>query len=90
MNSVLSTISTIQSTLDEPVISSTWTPESSPRSDMEKLGLRVEKFEVDEDRNESIELGRVPTFSEKEESWTMELVLEARLVPGRNSVGVAF
>lgn len=88
----------MQSTLDEPAISSTWTPGSSPRSDVEKRGLRVRNYEVyvEEERAESVELERVRTFGEKGlgekdvESWRMEPMLEARLVPGRNSVGVAF
>lgn len=92
MDSVASTVSTLQSTLDEPAVAntSTWTPGSSPRSEMEKRPeVIVRNLSMDSERNEkSIELSRVRTFGEKEgdeqDGWRMEPM------PGRNSVGVAF
>lgn len=98
MDSVPSMMSTLQSTLDEPTMNdvwtpdSTWTPGSSPRSDAEKKRVIVRDMEIDE-RNESIEMERVRTFDEKEvdvDEWEVGSAIEARMIPGRNSVGVAF
>lgn len=94
-SSVTSTASTLQSTLNEPAITSTWTPGSSPRSDIEKRDVVIRTFSMDSETNEkSIELTRVRTFGEKEmgvdETWRMEPMPGQVLVPGRNSVGVAF
>jgi hypothetical protein len=88
-DSIVSTLSTLQSTLNEPGATNTWTPGSSPRSDMEKREVTIRTFSMDSEINEnSIELSRVRTFGEKDatsdETWRMEPM------PGRNSVGVAF
>jgi len=88
-DSVASTVSTLQSTLNEYAVTNTWTPGSSPRSDIEKREVVVRTFSMGSGRNEkSIELARVGTFGEKnrsnDETWRMEPM------PGRNSVGVAF
>lgn len=93
-SSVCSTVSTLESTLDEATLQNTWTPGSSPRTDMSKRNVRIRTFSMDYGRNEkSIELTRVRTFGEKEmgddETWRME-PMPGQILPGRKSVGVAF
>lgn len=89
----VSTVSTLESELDEPTIPTTWTPHSSPgRGPKNDVAIRA--LSIDSDRNEkSLELTRVRTFGEKEmgpeETWRME-PMPGGHVPGRNSVGVAF
>ncbi|KAH6716846.1 hypothetical protein BKA61DRAFT_600563 [Leptodontidium sp. MPI-SDFR-AT-0119] len=92
-SSSLSTVSTLESELDEPTIPTTWSPNSSPGGDHRKQQeVTIRELSMDSDRNEkSIELTRVRTFGEKtghDESWRMEPM--PGHVPGRNSVGVAF
>ncbi|KAF8863178.1 hypothetical protein BDZ45DRAFT_670486 [Acephala macrosclerotiorum] len=95
-NSTVSTISTLESELDEPTIPTTWTPDSSPgvgQKREQKRDVEIREFSIETERNEkSLELTRVRTFGEKEmgsdERWRMEPM--PRHVPGRNSVGVAF
>jgi hypothetical protein len=88
----MSTVSTLESELDEPTIETTWTPDSSPGP---KRDVTIRTFSMDSERNEkSIELTRERTFGEKEidntQTWRMASMLVAGTVPGRNSVGVAF
>lgn len=92
-NISVSTVSTLESDLDEPTIPTTWTPHSSPGRAPMKTDVTIRTMSMDSDRNEkSIELTRLRTFGEKdmgpEETWRME-AMPVR-VPGRNSVGVAF
>jgi hypothetical protein len=84
----VSTVSTLESELDEPTIPTTWSPNSSPGR-----GVAIRTFSMDSERQDkSLELTRMRTFGEKEmapeESWRMEPLPVH--VPGRNSVGVAF
>jgi hypothetical protein len=81
----VSTVSTLESDVDEPTIPTTWTPESTPGEF--KQDVKIRTLSMDSERQEkSIELTRMRTFGEKgaEESWKVEPL------PGRNSVGVAF
>jgi hypothetical protein len=87
----VSTVSTLESELDEPTIE-TWTPDSSPGP---KRDVTIRTFSMDSERNEkSIELTRERTFGEKEidntQTWRMESMPVVGTVPGRSSVGVAF
>ncbi|KAG0649452.1 hypothetical protein D0Z07_4520 [Hyphodiscus hymeniophilus] len=89
----VSTVSTLESELDEPTAPTTWTPQSSPGG-VGKTG-DVRTLSLDEVRYEkSIELTRMRTFGEEEngvdERWRMESVPGHGHVHGRNSVGVAF
>ena len=91
----ISTVSTLESELDEPTIPTTWTPDSSPGANGRKVGVTIRDLSLGSDRDEkSIELTRVTTFGEKEmgshEKWRMEAMPRSGHVPGRNSVGVAF
>ena len=88
----VSTVSTLESELDEPTPPTTWTPQSSPGG-AGKRDVTIRTLSLDEVRDEkSIELTRMRTFGEKEmgveETWRMEPMPVH--VPGRNSVGVAF
>jgi hypothetical protein len=59
---------------------------------MVKREVMSGKFSMDSERNEkSIELARVRTFGEKETGldWRLE-PMPGQIMPGRNSVGVAF
>jgi hypothetical protein len=90
----VSTVSTLESELDEPTAPTTWTPDSSPGGAI-KRDVTIRTLSIDEERQEkSIELMRVRTFGEKEmgedERWRMEPLPVQGHVPGRNSVGVAF
>lgn len=90
--STVSTVSTLESELDEPTIPTTWTPDSSPGIG-QKRDVQIREFSIETERNDkSLELTRVRTFGEKEmgpdERWRMEPM--PGHVPGRNSVGVAF
>jgi len=92
----ISTVSTMESDLDEPTIPSAWTPETTsavwtPHSSPGQKGVVIRDMSIDSERNEkSVELERTRTFGEKvTESWTVE-VLPVTVGPGRNSVGVAF
>jgi hypothetical protein len=97
--SSVGTVSTLESELselDRPPVAPTWTPDSSPsRHTAEKIeDVAIRTFSMDSERNEkSIELQRMRTFGEKEmgveERWRMQ-VDSLPVVPGRNSVGVAF
>lgn len=89
----MSTVSTLESELDEPTVPTTWTPQSSPGG-AGKRDVKIRTLSMDEMRDEnekSIELTRIRTFGEKdgvgEEKWRMEPVPAGH---GRNSVGVAF
>ncbi|KAL2061815.1 hypothetical protein VTL71DRAFT_7193 [Oculimacula yallundae] len=90
----LSTVSTLESELDEPTIPTSWSPNSSPGTSHQKQQeVTIRELSMDSDRNEkSIELTRMRTFGEKtmghDETWRMEPM--PGHVPGRNSVGVAF
>jgi len=91
-NSTVSTVSTLESELDEPTIPTTWTPNSSPGIG-QKRDVEIRQLSIESERNEkSLELTRVRTFGEKEmgtdEKWRMEPM--PGHLPGRNSVGVAF
>jgi hypothetical protein len=90
----VSTVSTLESELDEPTIPTTWTPNSSPGRGPMKMDITIRALSMDSDRQEkSIELTRMRTFGEKEmgpdETWRMEPVPSGH-IPGRDSVGVAF
>jgi hypothetical protein len=95
----VSTVSTMESDLDEPTIPSAWTPETTsaawtPHSSPGHKGVVIRNLSIDSDRGEkSVELERTRTFGEKEmgdrESWRME-TLPITVAPGRDSVGVAF
>ncbi|CZS92111.1 uncharacterized protein RAG0_02615 [Rhynchosporium agropyri] len=93
-SNTLSTVSTLESELDEPTIPTSCSPNSSPGTNHRKQqDVTIRELSMDSDRNEnSIELTRVRTFGEKtmgdNESWRMEPM--PGHVPGRNSVGVAF
>jgi len=90
----VSTVSTMESELDAPTLPTTWSPHSSPgRFGDEKRGPAIRTFSMDsmderseyqEDSKKSIELSRIRTFGEKDESWRVERL------PSRTSVGVAF
>lgn len=89
-----STISTLESELDEPTAPTTWTPQSSPGG-AGKRDVTIRTLSMDEVRDDrSIELTRMRTFGEKEmsadETWRMEPINMQERAPGRNSVGVAF
>lgn len=91
----VSTVSTLESEIDEPTIPTTWTPHSSPGRGPTKADATFRNMSMDSDRNDkSIELTRMRTFGEKEmgpeETWRMEPMPAGGHVPGRNSVGVAF
>ena len=90
----VSTVSTLESELDEPTAPTTWTPDSSPGGAM-KRDVTIRTLSMDEDRQEkSLELTRVRTFGEKEmgedERWRVEPMPMQGNVPRRTSVGVAF
>jgi len=90
----VSTVSTLESELDEPTIPTTWTPDSSPGGNSRKRDLTIRTLSIDSERNEkSVELTRVRTFGEQKtspkETWRMK-DMPGRQVPDRNSVGVAF
>ncbi|KUJ10328.1 uncharacterized protein LY89DRAFT_740056 [Mollisia scopiformis] len=90
--STVSTVSTLESELDEPTIPTTWTPDSSPGIG-HKRDVQIRQFSIESERNEkSLELTKVRTFGEKEMGpngrWRVEPI--PTHVPGRNSVGVAF
>lgn len=89
----VSTVSTLESELDEPTAPTTWTPQSSPGG-AGKRDVTIRTLSMDEVRDEkSIELTRMRTFGEKEmdvETWRMEPLPGQGRVHGRNSVGVAF
>jgi len=93
-SNTLSTVSTLESELDEPTIPTSWSPNSSPgTSHRKQQDVTIRELSMDSERNEkSIELSRVRTFGEKtmghDESWRMEPMPGS--LPGRNSVGVAF
>jgi len=96
IDTVTTSVSTLESELDEPTVPTTWTPNSSPSRDRgEKTDVEIRTLSMDSERNEkSIELSRVRTFGEKEigapeERWRLEAVPVGH-VHGRNSVGVAF
>ncbi|RDW79773.1 hypothetical protein BP6252_04411 [Coleophoma cylindrospora] len=85
-----STVSTLESEVDEPTVPTTaWTPQSSPGKE-KKMDLIVNEVETRQDpsfdsprQDRSVELTRVRTFGEQDgHNW--------RGVPGRGSVGVAF
>lgn len=93
------TVSTLNTEVDEPTPPATWTPHSSPGQEkIDKSEVEIRTFSIDSERNEqSIELTRARTFGEKEmgddEKWRMhvdELPAVQPYIPGRNSVGVAF
>ena len=95
MDSV-STVSTLESELDEPTAPTTWTPQSSPGgAESRKRDVTIRTLSLDEVRDENVELTRMRTFGEKEtgdeEKWRMELMPgQQGHMHGRNSVGVAF
>ncbi|EKD19719.1 hypothetical protein MBM_01671 [Drepanopeziza brunnea f. sp. 'multigermtubi' MB_m1] len=88
-----STVSTLESDVDEPSIPTTWSPDSSPRSNYKQRNVAIRTLSVDSDRNEkSIEMTRVRTFGEAEmgadERWRMGAV--SGHTPRMSSVGLAF
>lgn len=89
----VSTISTLESELDEPTIPTTWTPHSSPGRGPMKDEFTIRALSIDSERQEkSIELTRMRTFGEQgmgpEETWRVEPMPDH--VSYGNSVGVAF
>ena len=72
----VSTVSTLESTIDEPTATTTWTANSSPNGDPQK---------------EEIELPRIETFADKEEGIIITREFGTAGIPIRMSrVGVAF